>query len=77
MTEAEVSKIIYNMCSKSCELDAILTTLLKQILLGHHWSYNQDHKPVTYHWSLLTILKITVIHPLLKKTGFGVNTKEL
>ena len=32
MTEAEVSKIIYNMCSKSCELDAFLTTLLKQIL---------------------------------------------
>ena len=32
MTGAEMSSIIYNMCSKSCELDVILTTLLKQIL---------------------------------------------
>ena len=32
MTEAEVSKMTYNMCSKTCELDAILTTLLKNIL---------------------------------------------
>ena len=32
MTEAEVSSIIYNMCSKAFELDVILTTLLKQIL---------------------------------------------
>ena len=32
MTEAEVSSITYNNCSESCELDVILTTLLKQIL---------------------------------------------
>ena len=32
MTEDEVSSIIHNMSSKSCELDAIPTTLLKQIL---------------------------------------------
>ena len=32
MTEVEVSSIIYNMYSKSCELDVIPTTLLKQIL---------------------------------------------
>ena len=32
MTEAEVSRIIYKMCSKSCELDIIPTILLKQIL---------------------------------------------
>ena len=32
MTEVEVSSIIYKMSSKSCELDAIPTTVLKQIL---------------------------------------------
>ena len=32
MTEDEVSSIIHNMSSKSCELDANPTTLLKQIL---------------------------------------------
>ena len=32
MTEVEVSSIIYNMSSNSCEPDTILTTLLKQIL---------------------------------------------
>ena len=32
MTEVEVSSIIHNMSSKSCELDDIPTTLLKQIL---------------------------------------------
>ena len=33
MTEAEVSKIIYNMCSKSCKLDAIPFTLLNKYFL--------------------------------------------
>ena len=32
MTEDEVSSIIHNMSSRSCELHAIPTTLLKQIL---------------------------------------------
>ena len=74
MTEAEVSKIIYNICSKSCKLDAIPTTLLKQILLDVIGVITQDCEPVTYHWSLLTIMENSCHMPLTHKTGLGVNT---
>ena len=74
MTEAEVSSIIYNMCSKSCELDVIPTTLLKQILpdiigvITKIINLSLTTGVFSQSW------KTAVIHPLLKKSGFGVNT---
>ena len=69
MTEAEVSSIIYNTCSKSCELDIITTTLLKQILpdiigvITKIVNLSLTTEVLSQSW------KTAVIHPLLKNMG--------
>ena len=64
MTEAEVSKIIYNMCSKSCKLDAIPTNLLKQILPDIIGVITKIVNLSLYHWCLLTNLENNSYTPL-------------
>ena len=67
MTEAEVSNIIYNMCSKSCELDVILTTLLKQILPDVIGVITKIVNLSLTTGVFLQSWKTAVICPLLKK----------
>ena len=70
MTDVEVSRIIYNMCSNSCELDIIPTTLLKQILpdvngvITKIVNLSLTTRAFSQSW------KTAVICPLLKKVGF-------
>ena len=42
----------------------------------HHWSYNQDWKPVINHWSLLTILENSCHMPLTQKLGLELILKN-
>ena len=77
MTEDKVSSIIHNMSSKSCELDAIPTTLLKQILPD---VIRVIMKIVNI--SLITCAfsqsqKTAVICPLLKKVGLDLIPKTI
>ena len=76
MTEDEVSSIIHNMSSKSCELDAIPTTLLKQILpdvikvISKIVNISLTTGAFSQSW------KTAVIHPLLKKVGLDLIPKN-
>ena len=67
MTEVEVSGIIHNMSSKSCELDAIPTTLLKQILPDVIGVITKIVNISLTTGAFSQSWKTTVIHPLLKK----------
>ena len=69
MTEVEVSNIIYNMCSKSCELDAIPTILLKQILPDVIGVITKIINLSLTTGAFSQFWKTAVIHPLLKKAG--------
>ena len=76
MTEDEVSSIIHNMSSKSCELDAIPTTLLKQILpdvirvIMKIVNISLTTGAFSQSW------KTAVICPLLKKVGLDLIPKN-
>ena len=74
MTEDEVSSIIHNMSSKSCELDAIPTTLLKQILPDVTGVIMKIVYISLTTGALSQSWKTAVICPLLKKSGVGFNT---
>ena len=67
MTEVEVSSIIYNISSKSCELDASPTTLLKQILLDVIGVITKIVNITLTTGAFSQSWKTAVIHPLLKK----------
>ena len=69
MTEVEVSSIITNMCSKSCELDVIPTTLLKQILPDVIEVITKIVKLSLTTGAFSQSWKTAVICPLLKKVG--------
>ena len=73
MTEGEVSSVIYNVSSKSCELDTILTTLLKQILQDIIRVITKIVNISLTTGAFSQSWKTAVIHPLLKK-WVGVNT---
>ena len=71
MTESDITTVIKCMASMSCEIDPILTTLLKDILLS-------VIKPITniniinislQHGVFARTWKVAVIKPLLKKNG--------
>ena len=69
VTESEVARCIRNMTSKSCELDAIPTTTLKQVL-------DTIIVPITRIVNVLlesgifaSKWKTAIVHPLLKKAG--------
>ena len=76
MTEAEVSKIIYNMCSKSSELDVIPTTLLKQILLDVTGVITKIINLSLNTGVFSQSWKTVVICPLLKQQGQEVLLKN-
>ena len=71
MTEGEVFSIIYNMSAKSCELDAIPTPLIKQILpdvigvITKFVNISLTTGVFSQSW------KTAVICPLLKKWGWS------
>ena len=76
ITEAEVSKIIYNMCSKSCKLDVILTTLLKQILPDVIRVITEIINLLLTTGAFSQSWKIAVICPWLKKMGLELILKD-
>ena len=77
MTESEVAKVIKGMASKICEIDPILTTILKDILPS-------IIKPIT---NIINISmqfgvfaktwKVAAIKPLLKKNRAGPDLTKL
>ena len=69
MTEVEVSSIINNMCSQSCELDIIPTTLLKQMLPDVIGVITKIVNLSLTTGAFLQSWKTAVIDPLLKKAG--------
>ena len=77
MTEAEVSKIIYNMGSKSCKLDAIQMTLLKQMLPDVIGAVTKTVNLLLTTKVFSQSLKIAAIYPLLKKLGLELTLKNL
>ena len=76
MTEAEVSSIIYNMLSKSCELDVIPTTLLKQILPDVIGVITKIVNISLTTGAFSQSWKTAVICPLLKKVGLELIPKN-
>ena len=76
MTEDEVSSIIHNMSSKSCELDAIPTTLLKQILPDVIRVITKIINMSLTTGAFSQSWKTAVICPLLKKVGLDLIPKN-
>ena len=73
ITEVEVPSIIYNTSSKSCELDAIPNTLLKQILPDVIGVINKNVNISLTTGAFSQSWKTAVICPLLKKSGVGID----
>ena len=76
LSEDEVSKVIMSMASKSCEIDPVPTSLLKEIL-------PQIIKPITkiINTSLeqgvfASQWKVAIVKPLLKKIGLELITSD-
>ena len=69
VTESEVVRCIRSMASKSCELDAIPTTILKQVLdtvigpITTIVNVSLENGIFASKW------KTTIVHPILKKVG--------
>ena len=69
VTEKEVARCIRNMASKSCELDAIPTTTLKQVLdtvivpITRIVNVSLENGIFASKW------KTSIVHPILKKVG--------
>ena len=76
MTKGEVSSIIHNMFSKSCELDAIPTTLLKQILPDVISIITKIVNISLTTGAFSQSLKTAVTCPLLKKVGLDLIPKN-
>ena len=77
LSTSDVTKIIFGMKTKSCEIDPIPMKLLKQILLSviepitKIVNTSLQQGIFSKHW------KIVVIRPLLKKTGLELITSKL
>ena len=67
MTESDVATIIKGMVSKSCEIDPIPTTILKDILPSVIKPINNIITISFQHGVFARTWKIAVIKPLLKK----------
>ena len=76
MTEDEVSSIIHNMSSPSCELDAIPTTLLKQILPDIIRVITKIANISLTTGAFSLSWKTAVILPLLKTVGLDLIPKN-
>ena len=67
ITEEEAAKLIRKMASKSCELDPLLTTLLKEILPGVIGPLTKMINVSLTQGIFADIWKVAVIRPLIKK----------
>ena len=77
MTEDEVSTIIHKMASKSCRLDPIPTTLLKEILPSIIKPITQIVNTSLTKGIFTKSWKTVIIHPLLKKAGLALLLSNL
>ena len=77
VTDGEVARCIRNMASKSCELDAIPTTTLKQVLdtvlapLTRIVNVSLENGIFASKW------KTAIVHPILKKVGLDLMLSNL
>ena len=69
VTEREVVRCIRNMASKSCELDAVLTITLKQVLDTIIVPITRSVNVLLESGIFASKWKTAIVHPLLKKAG--------
>ena len=69
ITEEEVAKLIGKMTSKSCELDPLPTTLLKEILPGVIGPLTKIINVSLIQGIFADTWKVAIIRPLIKKLG--------
>ena len=69
VTEGEVARCIRNVASKSCELDAIPTTTLKQVLDTVIAPITRIVNVSLENGLFASKLKTAIVHPILKKVG--------
>ena len=67
MTTNDVARLISSMATKSCELDAILMSILKQITPSIIETITKIIN-ISFAWgTFVEEWKIAIVHPLLKK----------
>ena len=76
MMESQVKKIIMEMQSKSCELDPIPTTLLKEVLHIVLPTIRKVANVSLCQGEFCSAWKTTTVHPLLKKLGLNLINKN-
>ena len=76
MMESQVKKIIMGMQSKSCELDPIPTTLLKEVLHIVSPIITKIANLSLCQGEFCSAWKTTTVHPLLKKLGLDLINKN-
>ena len=69
VTESEVAKCIRSMASKSCELDAIPTRILKQVLDSVIEPITRIVNVSLENGIFASKWKTSIVHPILKKAG--------
>ena len=76
LTAKQVTEVINSMKTKSCEMDPVPTTLLKELLhiwipsITHIVNLSLDRGEFSEHW------KCAIVRPLLKKKGLELNLKN-
>ena len=76
MPESQVKKIIMEMQSKSCELDPIPTTLLKEVLHIVLPTITKIANLSLSQGEFCSAWKTATVHPLLKKLGLDLINKD-
>ena len=76
LTESEVEAIIMSMQTKSCEIDAIPTTLLKQMLPAIIPTVTKIINISLEHGVFCSTWKEAIVRPLLKKFGLELHKKN-
>ena len=69
MTTNEAARLISSMATQSCELDAIPTTILKQITTSIIKTISKIINMSFAQGTFVEEWKIAIVHPLLKKLG--------
>ena len=76
MTKSEVKKTIMEMQSKSCELDPIPTTLLKEVLHNVLPTITKIENLSLCQGEFCSAWNAAMVHPLLKKLGLDLINKN-
>ena len=69
MTTNEAARLVSSMATKSCKLDAILTSILKQITPGIIETITKIINFSFVQGTFVEEWKIAIVYPLLKRLG--------